>query len=151
MEHWMTRVASTVAKLVALALLTAGCAVPPGAGAAGVADPDLGDAVAATFQARCTGCHNADAPAAGLSLVEGRMERSLVNVWSHVNDQYFLVKPGDPENSFLIKVIRGESEARGAHMPPNGRLSGAEIDLVSRWIRSLEVRPSAGSGGVEES
>jgi mono/diheme cytochrome c family protein len=107
-----------------------------------VADEDLRDAVVATFQARCVGCHNADAPTAGLSLVEDRMERSLVNVWSYVNDQYLLVKPGEPDESFLVKVLRGESEARGAHMPPNGRLSDAEIDMISRWIASL-----AGSAG----
>jgi mono/diheme cytochrome c family protein len=119
------------------ALLLTGCSGNGNGGAMDVADEDLRAAVAATFQARCVACHNAAAPAAGLSLVDERMDGALINVWSYVNDQYVLVRPGEPEESFLIKVLRGGSEARGAHMPPNGRLSDSEIDMISRWITSL--------------
>ena len=133
---WMTPVA-----LIAVVPLLVGCSGPArgiGSGGAHVAYSDLRAAVSATFETRCVGCHNATAPTAGLSLVESRMDGALINVWSRVNDDYVLVKPGDPESSFLLRVLRGDADIRGAHMPPGGpRLSNSETEVITRWIASL--------------
>jgi hypothetical protein len=54
------------------------------------------------------------------------------------NDEYVLVRPGAPEQSFLIKVLRGKAGIRGRHTPTsNAPLSDIEIDLVERWVVSL--------------
>jgi len=65
------------------------------------------------------------------------MESSLINSWSYVNEGFVLVKPGKPEESLLIKILRGDHEAGGLHMPPNGIMGDAEIDLIYNWIESL--------------
>ena len=99
---------------------------------------DLRTAVAAMFESRCSRCHNASDPSAGLTLAGGDVERSLVGVWSYLDDEYLLVSPGAPEQSFLIKVLRGKGNIQGAHTPASGSiLSDAETDLVARWITSL--------------
>jgi mono/diheme cytochrome c family protein len=120
---------------VAVPLLT-GCS-GGGAPAEDLSAEDLRDAVAATFESRCIGCHGTEAPSSGLSLTEDRMEDSLINSWSYVNEGFVLVKPGEPEESFLIKILRGDHEAGGLHMPPNGIMGDAEIDLIYRWVESL--------------
>jgi len=125
-----------LAALAVVAALAAGCS-SGGAPAADLGTEDLRDAVAATFQSRCIGCHGADAPSSGLSLTEDQMESSLINSWSYVNEGFVLVKPGKPEESLLIKILRGDHEAGGLHMPPNGIMGDAEIDLIYNWIESL--------------
>ncbi len=44
-----------------------------------------------------------------------------------------LVKPGDPDNSVLIRAMAGTS--CGNRMPPNGPYLGTdELDVVRTWI-----------------
>jgi mono/diheme cytochrome c family protein len=124
--------------LAVVALTVVGCSNGGGASVTEANDTDLRTAVASTFQSHCVGCHNAASPAGGLSLVESRMDGSLVNAWSSLNDSYMLVRPGDPDHSFLVMVLRGDPDAHGVIMPPNGqRLSESEVGLISRWIDSL--------------
>ncbi len=44
-----------------------------------------------------------------------------------------VVIPGDPENSLLAQKMLGTHE-EGAIMPPAGKLSDDEIQLVLDWI-----------------
>jgi mono/diheme cytochrome c family protein len=137
-----------VPALFLAASLLSGCSEAPHVGVAGTPGATLRDAVAATLSSRCTGCHGADAPAAGMPLTEDRFEHSLVNVWSYVNDNYLLVAPGAPEKSFLIRVLRGEADIHGPHAPPGVvHLSDEELDLIERWISSLS---NPGQTGAEE-
>jgi mono/diheme cytochrome c family protein len=134
-----TRVVALVTLVLAAVVpLVAGCATTDGVHGASVEDSRLREAVAATFEARCGRCHGASAPSAGLSLTGDAFERSLVNNWSYVDDGHRLVKPGVPQESFLLMVLKGEADIRGPHAPPNHlRLSDAETELVARWIASL--------------
>lgn len=45
------------------------------------------------------------------------------------------VVPGDLENSFLLKAIRYEEA--DYQMPPAGRLSDADIQLIEQWVKEL--------------
>ena len=47
------------------------------------------------------------------------------------------IVPGDIENSFLMKALRYEEA--DYQMPPAGRLSDEEIQLVEQWIRELST------------
>lgn len=124
--------------LAALVPLVSACSSGTGVPSIDSTDSDLKTAVAAMFESRCASCHGASAPSAGLTLDGGNLERSLVGVWSYLNDEYQLVSPGAPERSFLMKVLRGRANIRGRHAPGSGAvLSGSETDLVARWITSL--------------
>jgi hypothetical protein len=43
-----------------------------------------------------------------------------------------VVVPGDPDRSLLIQAVRYEGEVK---MPPKGKLSQKQIDLLVRWVR----------------
>lgn len=45
------------------------------------------------------------------------------------------IVPGDPDASFLLKALRYEEA--DYQMPPAGKLSDEDIQLVERWIREL--------------
>ena len=127
-----------VVAVAALLPLVSGCSNGGTARVADVADPDLRAAVAAVFETRCVRCHSASSPSGGLSLTGADWERSLVGAWSYMNDGQLLVKPGAPEQSFLVGVLKGSDGMRGRHSPSNSPLlSDSEIGLVERWISSL--------------
>ena len=77
-----------------------------------------------------SGCHGENATQANLLLVEGEAYSNLVNEQSFLYPQFLRVKPGDSENSLLIKVLKGEA----VQMPPTGKLDDAIIDSIAMWI-----------------
>lgn len=53
-----------------------------------------------------------------------------------------VIVPGHPEQSLLIKLIRHEGPANDPMpMPPRGKLSDAEIAVVTRWVQAGAVTP----------
>jgi hypothetical protein len=83
------------------------------------------------------GCHNADSARAGLILVAGMSFEQLVNVPSTQMSQFDRVEPGDPENSYLVKKLRGDGDISGGRMPEGGPfLSDAQIARVISWINA---------------
>ncbi|HYE57603.1 MAG TPA: hypothetical protein VD948_03815, partial [Rhodothermales bacterium] len=102
------------------------------------------------FSTTCAtaGCHNTVSRAGGLVLEEGAAYASLVNVRPQNTAAreagYRLVKPGDPEHSFLLhKVEMGlESDGHshgpdehGAPMPyGNAPLTADQVRFIRQWI-----------------
>ncbi|MEW5877070.1 MAG: CHRD domain-containing protein [Acidobacteriota bacterium] len=85
------------------------------------------------FTPRCSGCHP---PTEGLDLSPGQTYGSTVNVPSSEMPSLMRVKPGDPDNSYLYRKIRGVGIS-GARMPQGGPyLSQSEIDKVKGWIEA---------------
>lgn len=84
------------------------------------------------FNTTCalSGCHGETGTQANLLLVEGISFSNLVNQQSLLYPQFLRVKPGDSENSLLIKMLRGEISI----MPPTGKINDAIIDSVAMWI-----------------
>ncbi len=72
----------------------------------------------------CLKCHNPDKARADLDL--STFKAALAGSGSGP-----IVKPGEPDNSKLLKVITHQEEPT---MPPNGKLGDAEIAAVRRWI-----------------
>ena len=82
-----------------------------------------------------SGCHTGAAPSAGLSLVQGQSFGDLVNVPSSQSASLNRVTPNDPEVSYLIKKLRGDSDIVGERMPRGGPfLTAAEIERFVDWI-----------------
>lgn len=85
------------------------------------------------FTPRCAGCHP---PTEGLDLSAGQTYGSTVNVPSNEMPGLMRVKPGDPDNSYLYRKIRGVG-ITGGRMPQGGPyLSQADIDKVKGWIEA---------------
>jgi uncharacterized protein (TIGR03118 family) len=92
------------------------------------------------FTPSCTGCHNGSQPAGGalpgsMDLRSGSSFASLVNVASLEQPALMRVKPGDPDNSYVIHKLEGTANISGARMPFGGPfLDQATIDEVKSWI-----------------
>jgi hypothetical protein len=89
--------------------------------------------VHAIFAQRCVGCH-VGAKLAGLSLdtYAGAMKGGSTAAGGPVNGA--VIKPGDPEGSYLYQVITGKQQPQ---MPLGGApLSAAQIKTIHDWIQS---------------
>ncbi len=83
------------------------------------------------FKPYCVGCHSGAQPQGGLDLSAHIAYSNLVNK-SAGNSSLPLVKPGQPDSSYLMKRLRavdGETS-----MPPSGKLEQRLIDLAAMWI-----------------
>lgn len=94
------------------------------------------------FTSRCSVCHDGSQPAGGslpgaMDLRSGNSFASLVNVASLEQPTVMRVKPGEPENSYLIRKLEGTAGISGGRMPLGGPfLDQATIDQVRSWIAS---------------
>lgn len=86
----------------------------------------------------CIQCHTDQGrtPAARLLLTSGAAYNSLVNVGSVNRPGETLVKPGDPDNSYLIKKLEGAAGIAGVRMPLGSPayLTEGQMLIVRRWI-----------------
>lgn len=96
----------------------------------------------------CNGCHvGANAPA-GLRLDAANSYAMLVNVASTQVPTLLRVKPGDPDNSYLVQKLDGRA-AVGGRMPlGRAALPQASIDLVRSWIAAGAQMNSAVDDGL---
>lgn len=105
-----------------------------------VADPvvtavDFESQIQAIFTSRCINCHNAATAPHNLVLESGQSHSRLVNVASAEVPSLMRVKPGDPDNSYLVQKLKGTA-AVGSRMPPPPRdpLTAQDIALIRQWI-----------------
>ena len=100
-----------------------------------------------TVFTKCTGCHGANAPAAGLDLASAGVATRMVGVSSTCQAKP-LVVAGDPAGSFLLEKL-GSSPSCGAQMPKDGTpLSAEEFNCVSDWIQGLSPDTGGDGGGT---
>jgi hypothetical protein len=90
-----------------------------------------------TAFAVCSGCHTGGGAGlpASMDLTPGHIFASLVNVASVEQPTLKRVKPGDPDNSYVVHKLEGSAGISGSRMPLGGPfLSQATIDEVRAWI-----------------
>ncbi|MDZ7313953.1 MAG: DUF5777 family beta-barrel protein [candidate division KSB1 bacterium] len=99
---------------------------------------DLQEKVLELFDNKCAfaGCHTGATAPKNLDLSEEMMMANLVGIKS-AETPFLRVKPGDPDNSYLIKKLRGTPDIQGERMPRGKPLSEEEIATVEAWIKSL--------------
>ncbi|QXD16766.1 hypothetical protein GQ464_007460 [Rhodocaloribacter litoris] len=98
--------------------------------------------VADLFARSCAqaGCHAAPIPQQDMDLSRDRFYASLVGVPSREQPEVLRVKPGDPENSYLIRKVKGDPSITGVQMPLTGdKLTAEEVALLEAWVRSIEA------------
>jgi hypothetical protein len=90
-----------------------------------------------------TACHVGATAADGLQLTQGVSYGATVNVRSPQQPKLLLVKPGDPDASYLLRKVEGGPNISGLQMPqgcPGNPLGGAvcpsadEITAIRTWI-----------------
>jgi hypothetical protein len=84
-------------------------------------------------------CHDSQSHVANLVLEAGQAYAQLVNVppdtFAASQAGLLRVKPGAPDDSFLLVKLEGPPASEGSRMPLTGDpLSAAQIDLVRNWI-----------------
>lgn len=98
--------------------------------------------------AQSAGCHRGGVPAGELDLSQGHSRPDTVNVKSTQQPKVLLVKPGAPDQSYLVQKITGAPGISGTLMPqgcPGTPLQGAvcltadNIAAIEQWI--LECAP----------
>ena len=91
----------------------------------------------------CTKCHGAEKQKGGLRL-------DTKAGWQAGGDTGPTLVPGKPAESLLIKALRGADGV--AQMPPNGKLTAAEIAALEQWVKDGAIDPRAAGparlGGV---
>ncbi len=103
-------------------------------------EPTLENVQETVFNTSCavSGCHAGASPQQGLDLSPGVAGANLIGVDSRELPSFKRVDPGNPDDSYLVMKIEGDSRIVGQRMPI-GRppLSSAEITLVREWVASI--------------
>jgi hypothetical protein len=133
------------------ALLLAGCAAGCAGNGQGLdqngqpisAGGSSGGPVTADFQSIqdnvftpiCSKCHIGGGAPEGLQLDAAHSYNLLVGVPSAEQPALLRVKPGDPDDSYMVRKIEGLSSISGGQMPfMEQPLSQATIDAIRQWI-----------------
>jgi hypothetical protein len=84
------------------------------------------------------GCHAASAASGGMVLEAGRSYGEIVNRPAVGNASLDRVEPGNPERSYLIRKLRGDSDITGSQMPLDnpGSLTREQMDGLVGWVRA---------------
>lgn len=93
-------------------------------------------------------CHGTS-PAAGLWLLDPKVERQLIGVRAGVCLDWVIVEPGSPERSLLWQKISSDHPpCRSERMPYGmGRLRPEAQSCIHDWIQSL---PAASDAAVRD-
>jgi hypothetical protein len=141
------------------AALLAGCAgngagldvngrpLPPGGSNGGPLTADFASIQQNVFTPICTVCHAGGGAPQGLRLDATNSYALLVGVPSTEVPSILRVKPGDPDNSYLIQKLEGHA-AVGAQMPFGGPpLPAATIAVIRQWITDGALQTAASASG----
>jgi CHRD domain-containing protein len=109
--------------------ITASATPPPAA-------PTLTQLKSSAFSV-CGGCHTGGGTSlpASMDLTPSHIYASIVGVASVEQPALQRVKPGDPDNSYVVQKLEGAPTISGVRMPFGGPyLDQATIDQVRAWI-----------------
>lgn len=139
---------------VSLGVLSAGSCTGDGEGLTNAGDlPSNPFAeVQAIFDANCTGCHapgsigfnqTGGAASNGLDLTAGASVAAMVDQPTFQLpevDPRWRVRPGEPDESYLLQKIVSDTPKAGDRMPQDGPpyLSADEIETIRAWIAAAE-------------
>jgi hypothetical protein len=130
-----------------LAACAAGCAgngqgldqngqpISAGGSSGGPTTADFQSIQDTVFTPICSKCHIGGGAPEGLQLDAAHSYNLLVGVPSAEQPNLLRVKPGDPDDSYMVQKIEGLSSISGAQMPFMEKpLSQATIDAIRQWI-----------------
>jgi hypothetical protein len=87
------------------------------------------------FTPICTACHIGAGAPQGLQLDAAHSYALLVGIPSAEQPSVLRVKPGDPDNSYLVRKLEGSPGISGVQMPFGGPpLPQSTINAIRQWI-----------------
>jgi hypothetical protein len=86
------------------------------------------------FKKHCFECHSKDAEE-----LKGKLRLDTKEGVKTGGDTGEIVKPGEPDESLIIKVLRYDEDDR--QMPPRGKLDQAIIDDFVEWVKNGAFDP----------
>jgi hypothetical protein len=92
------------------------------------------DKILPVLTKHCFECHAKDAEE-----IKGGLRLDTRAALRAGGDSGEIIKPGEPDESLLIKVLRYEENDR--QMPPRGKLEQATIDDFIEWIKRGAIDP----------
>ena len=99
---------------------------------------DIFEATDSTGRQPCINCHTDQGrnPSGQLNLRHDIAYTRLVNANSVAKSGAVLVRPGDPEGSYMVAKLEGHSDIVGLRMPrPAGPfLSAGQMTIIRRWV-----------------
>jgi hypothetical protein len=102
-----------------------------------LAEVSFRDNIVPILKAKCATCHLTGQEGGKMALHPGAAYKSLVGIQSSV-DGKLLVKPGEPDQSYLMIKLLGlqaERGGQGARMPFGGApLDKTLLEQISTWI-----------------
>jgi len=122
---------------VCLVLLSA-FAAPVGAAEAAKPEAAKLSAADATFfenevrpilVAKCYECHSGDS-----KILQGGLLLDSKPGWMKGGDSGVVISPGKPDESLLVRAVRYAKDEH-VQMPPKGKMSDAEISVLTEWVR----------------
>jgi mono/diheme cytochrome c family protein len=96
---------------------------------------DFGKQIAPIFAQHCIDCHGPDEQES-----QFRLDRRSTMLAGGDSGEPSVV-PGEPESSFLLKLIRRDEP--GMEMPPDESLAPQQVDLIERWIAGGAETPES--------
>jgi hypothetical protein len=97
--------------------------------------PDFKSIQDNVFTPICTKCHIGAGAPQGLQLDAAHSYALLVGVPSTEQPNVLRVKPGDPDNSYMVQKIEGVASISGVRMPFGGPyLPQSTIDVIRTWV-----------------
>ncbi len=104
-------------------------------GSGGPITPDFQSIQNNVFTPICSKCHIGGSAPEGLQLDAAHSYNLLVGVPSAEQPSLLRVKPGDPDNSYMVHKIEGLPGITGGQMPLGETpLPQATIDAIRQWI-----------------
>ena len=114
--------------------------VGEGADPGGPLLPNYASIQSHVFTPVCSACHAGGSAPQGLRLDASNAYAMTVGIGSAEVPGLQRVKPGDPDNSYLIQKIEGHASV-GARMPYGGPyLDAATVSTIRQWIANGAVR-----------
>jgi Bacterial Ig-like domain len=116
-----------------------------GGGSSGTVTADFKSIQDNVFTPICSKCHIGAGAPEGLQLDAAHSYNLLVGVPSNEQPDLLRVKPGDPDDSYMVRKIEGLAGIDGGQMPLGETpLPQATIDAIRQWITN--GAPNVASG-----
>ncbi len=137
-----------------VASFAAGCSSSEPAPSSPAEACDLASLQRTVLATKCatSGCHEATTlPAGDLDLASPGLDARLVGRPANGCGAQVLVKPGDPDGSYLVRKVVDTKPACGSRMPVGAPpLSDSEVACLRAWIADLSSPADAGVDGAPD-
>ena len=82
-----------------------------------------------------SGCHGGGSLPANLSLEADFVAGEIIGIASTERPEFKRIDPGNPDDSYLLMKLRGDSRITGGQMPLGGGTLPAELlEMIREWI-----------------